>query len=716
MSAVIENKRYKTPIILQMEATECGAVALAIILAFYKKYVPLAEVRQACGISRDGSRAINMLKAARRYDMDAHAIQVDYWESTFSLMLPCIVFWAFDHFVVLEGYKDHKIYINDPAIGPRIISEKEFDESFTGIVLEIKPKIDFKKSGKPISTLSILKNKMQGFSRALYYIILISLMLVIPGILIPIFSKIFIDDILVKHTPNWFVPLILGMIITAVVRGICTWLQKTTLLRLNIQLFITSTTHFLWHILRLPLDFFNQRYMGDIAERIYSNERIARLMSSDISGSIVNLITMVFFAMMMLFMSWPIALVGILAAFINGIALYIISYHIGHMSYRLEQDIGKLKSIEINGLQAIDTLKANSAESMFFNRWSSQHVRMMNGQQKIATYGSVLEWVPKLMDSLTTVCLLGIGSYLIIHGYLTLGGLVAMQSLMLSFSAPLSHLLTLGTEIAAIRGDLLRIDDVLSYDEEKKLSIKSDDISLTNELLYENVTFGYSRLEEPVIKNISFHLKHGVSLAIVGKTGSGKSTIAKLAVALYKPWSGSVHYARHNIHSLSSSAIANLFSLVDNEDILFTGTVAENISLFNDHISEEDMLHAMKTSCIYETVMQRGGLSTVVEERGLNFSGGQRQRLEIARGLVTHPKLMILDEAMSALDPALECEIIKKIKDQVHTLLVITHRISAIKDFDHILVIDKGSIVQEGRHDQLIEQEGIYQSLCKAGE
>lgn len=713
MAAIMS--RVKTPTILQMENVECGAAALAIILAYYQCYVPLTELRTECGISRDGSRADNILKAARRYGMKAQGALVEDWEEVFELTLPCIAFWGFNHFVVIEGKEDNKIFINDPAIGPRAISAEEFDKSFTGVILLLKPDKNFKKAGSSPSLFEMIKNRLENEKEVLTYIVIVSLALVIPGIIIPGFSKIFIDDILLRQTQHWFVPLLVGMALTAILRGIFSWLQQIHLLRFQTRLLLQSSMHFLWHVLRLPIDFFSQRYTGDIAERVNANTRIAEIISGDVSASMVSLIAMIFYALVILLISWPIGLIGIAVAVFNAYFLYYISQHIANMSYRYLQENGKLAGVEINGLHVIETLKASGAENLFFQRWSGLHARTLNSQQQISIYSTLLQILPQFLSALITIIILGLGGYLVMHGHLTLGSLVALQSLFVSFNAPLQNLLNVGGELPKIRGDFARLEDVLQNPLDPRFSNESEEnIKLAGKLKFSDITFGYSALDPPLLKNLTFSVNPNERIAIVGATGSGKSTIAKLIASLYQPWSGQIHLNDYSLATLTPMQLSESIALVDQDVMLLAGTVRENVTLWNKNISDADIEQALIDAGMEEVIFARGGLDAEVAEKGINFSGGQRQRLEIARALVMKPSLLILDEATSSLDPMIEIEILNRLKKRGFALVIISHRLSAIQDCDQIIVLKAGEIVEQGKHDALIQQDGIYRRMYQS--
>lgn len=698
-----------------MEAAECGAAALSIILAYYGRHVSLEKMRVECGVSRDGSNAVNILKAARRYGLVALGARVDELDTLYEVKLPCILFWEFNHFVVLEGIRGKKFYINDPATGPRVVDRNTFNRAFTGVVLTFEPTEDFQKGGKAFSVRKALQRRLHGSNTALFYVILASLALVIPGIVIPGFSKIFIDDILIRNTQNWFMPLIVGMVITAGLRGLLTWLQNYYLMRMQIKLTLTASANFLWHVLFLPITFFQQRFAGDVQERVAANNRVADLLSGELSISVVSLISMVFFAVVMSLLSWPLTLIAILVAFVNFILLYSVARRIADINRRFLQERGKLTGFEMNGLQAIESLKAMGAEDDFFIRWAGYHTKTINSQQRIMLYNQLLLILPRLLSGLTTVTILGLGSWQIMQGYLTVGTLVAFQSLVISFNAPLGALLGLGNQIQQIRGDLARLDDVLQHPKDIRISqIYKTPMKIKHvppEIKFHHVQFGYSLLNSPLLSDFNWQINAGSRVALVGKTGSGKSTVAKILCGLYQPWKGEILINDKSLSQISPQSLANILSFVDQDILLFEGTVEDNLTLWEKKYSHENIQRALQDACLEDVINERGGIGSWVAERGSNFSGGQQQRLEIARALVNNPAILILDEATAALDPVIEKRIYDHLKQRACTLFIIAHRLSAIRECDEIVVIDNGQIVQQGKHEELLQQKGPYVEL-----
>ncbi len=708
-------RRVKTPTLLQMEAVECGAAALGIVLHYYGLYLPLEELRTACGVSRDGSKASNVVRAAQRYGLVAKGMRLQP-EQLFAQRLPLIVFWEFNHFVVVEGRKGNRVYLNDPATGPRQVSFDEFDKSFTGVALVMEPGDDFKKKGAPPSLIGGLKERLAGNGVALGYIVLVTLALVVPGLVIPGFSKVFIDDFLIRRMQTWIEPLLAAMVVAAVANVALTWLQQHHLLRLETKLSTVLSVRFLWHVLRLPIEFFNQRYTGDIVARIRSNDTIAWLISGDLGTGAVNFLMIGFFLLVMALYDWTLTAIAAALAVMNVVAMQMVSRRRQDRSISLEQDKGKLLATGVNGIQTIETLKATGAEDDFFTRWTGLQARVLNGQQTLSLYDQIIAVLPVLLASVGLALVLGVGGYRIVQGDMTLGTLVAFQLLYTQFNVPIRQLVQAGGDIQRIRGDLARLDDVFRYELDRRWQTPREAPNpaekLTGRLELRNLSFGYSPLDPPLIEEFNLSLRPGSRVALVGATGSGKSTVARLILGLYRPWSGEILYDGVPIDDVPPRVLVDSVSSVDQSIFLFGGTVMDNLTLWDATVDDEAVTRAAKDAAIQDVILSRkGGLSGPVDEGGRNFSGGQGQRLEIARALVKDPAVLVLDEATSALDPGTEKEIDSNLRRRGCTCVIVAHRLSTIRDCDEIIVLDKGTIVERGTHDQLMAAAGAYADL-----
>lgn len=717
------NRRVKTPTVLQMEAVECGAAALAIILGYFGRIVPLEELRLECGVSRDGSKASNVLRAARKFGLVAKGFKYENIEKLYNLPLPVILFWNMNHFLVLEGFKNGKVYLNDPASGPRVVTLEELDASFSGVVLTFEKGPTFQPAGEKPSMLASFRKRLQGSEEALTYVMLCGLFLVVPGLVIPTFSRVFIDDYLVGQRHSIVTPLLIGMALTAVLRMALTYLQEYYLLRLETKLALTTSTQFFNHILRLPVSYFAQRYAGEIGSRLQINDKVAETISGKLATTVVDSVLVVFYAVLMLLYDVPLTIVCIVIALLNVGGMKLVARRRVDASRRLQQDYGKLMGTAMNGLQLMETIKATGGESEFFARWAGYQAKALRSQQELDTLSQLLNAVPPFVSNLTTALILLLGSLKVMDGGLTVGMLVAYQSLMASFNKPLSTLVSFGATVQELEADMNRLDDVLRFpiDEQYLRDGRPSGASraievakLAGEVELRDITFGYSPLDPPLIENFNLKVRPGRRVAIVGRSGSGKSTISKLLAGLYKPWAGQILFDGIPVEELPSELVRNSLAFVDQDIFLFGGTVAENLTMWDATLPRAAVTKACRDAAIDDDVQARADkYDSRVEEGGRNFSGGQRQRLEIARALVGDPTILVLDEATSALDPATELWVDDAVRRRGCTCIIIAHRLSTIRDADEIIVMERGKIVQRGTHEELKDQPGLYAELIK---
>ena len=714
------NRRIKVPVVIQMEAVECGAAALAMVLAYYGRIVPLEDARIECGVSRDGSKANNMLKAARKYGLEAKGYRTEPEDLT-QYNLPLIIFWNLNHFVVLTGKKRNRYFINDPGTGVRVVSAEEFDESFSGIILTFTPGKDFKKGGRKRSLFLSLSRRMIGMKKALLYVLLVGLLLVLPGLLIPVFSRVFLDDILVERQMNWVRPLILIMGLTLCVAAILTWLQQVYLMRIELKLGISSSVKFFRHLFRLPMQFFYQRSAGELQNRVYLNDKVAMLLSGPVSTNFLNLFMIAFYAILMYRYDVILASVSVFFAVLNLSALIFVSHKRVVMNQTLQSEEGKLIGHAMSGLQLIETLKASGSEADFFSRWAGYQARVITMQQKMQLSTLLLSAVPAFLSSLNMVLILCFGSLRIMAGLLTIGMLSAFQMLMQNFSRPVNEMVGFGSQLQEVRADLDKLDDVLRNEEDEQMleGEEAKDIEgppkLKGYLELKNVTFGYSKLAPPVIDNFSLSLKPGERVALVGHSGCGKSTISRIVAGLYHPWDGEALFDGKRRKAYSKDIMHNSVSIVDQDIFLFEGRIMENLTMWDHTIDTGNVILAAKDACIHDDIAYRpGAYDSMVGEGGRNFSGGQRQRLEIARALAINPSILIFDEATSALDPVTEKAIDDNVRRRGCTCLIVAHRLSTIRDCNEIIVLDKGTVVERGTHGELIEKKGHYHNLIAA--
>jgi NHLM bacteriocin system ABC transporter peptidase/ATP-binding protein len=720
--------RVKTPTVLQMEAVECGAAALSILMGYYGLIKPLEELRVSCGVSRDGSKASNIVRAAREYGFESKGCMREP-EGVRKMQFPLIIFWNFNHFLVLEGFIKDKVYLNDPASGPRVVTEEEFDQAFTGVVLDIAPGPEFRPGGSKPSMLLALYRRAAGSKMAFIYLVLAGLGLAIPGLVTPVFTKIFVDNYLVGKLDSWVKPLLLGMFLTMVMRGALTWLKQYYLMRFESKLSVAESGKFLWHVLHLPVVFYGQRSAGEISGRVGINDKVAKLIARDFASSTLDLVMVVFYAMLMLFYDVFLTGIGLLTAILNIVVLRAVSRSRKDASQKLRMDAGKMIGTSMNGLMIIETLKASGGESDFFAQWSGYQAKVVNAIQNMGFSSVTLAIVPSMLTSLNTVLILSFGGLRVMDGFLTMGALVAFQSLMQSFLTPVNNLVGLGGKLQELSADMNRLDDVLRYKTDEGLKTGSRNVvasvgapagvtsknKLDGNLELRNLTFGYSRLAGPLIKNFNLVMKPGSRVALVGSSGCGKSTIAKLVMGLYEPWEGEILFDGQPRSDIDRHILINSLSMVDQDINMFEGTLRDNLTMWDTTIPNAEVVRAAKDGCIHEIISGRQfGYDGKVSEGGSNFSGGQRQRLEIARALVSNPRIVVFDEATSALDPVTEMIVDDNLRRRGCTCLIVAHRLSTIRDCDEIIVLHRGEVVQRGTHDQLRDAEGLYADLIKS--
>jgi NHLM bacteriocin system ABC transporter peptidase/ATP-binding protein len=717
-SRPLRNRRARVPTVLQMEAVECGAAALAMIVGYFGRVVPLEELRVACGVSRDGSKASNMLKAARKFGLEAKGYKREPADLRV-MPLPMIIHWNFNHFLVLEGFAGNKVFLNDPALGPRVVSDQEFDQSFTGVALTFSRSESFHRGGAARSLVGALRSRLVGSGSALLFVMLGALTLSIAGLVTPSFSRVFVDDVIVRGLYDWVRPLLGLMVVAAVFVAGMTWLQGRYLLRFETKLALSTSARFFWHVLHLPMQFFAQRYAGEVASRVGINDRIAQLLSGELATTALNVILVALYAVLMVQYDIVLTLVGVTTAVLNMLALRFVSRQRIDVNQRLGQDQGKAMGTAMGGLQTIETIKATGSESDFFARWSGYHAKVVNSQQQMGMQTQLLSVVPPLLLALSSALVLGIGGLRVMDGSMTMGMLIAFQVLIVAFLAPVNNFVALGTTLQEVKGDMNRLDDVLGAPREPVcVDLPADapaQTKLDGYLELRGVTFGYSPLEEPLIRDFDLRLTPGSRVALVGGSGCGKSTIARLVSGLYTPWSGQILFDGTVRTEVPRAIMANSFAVVDQDIFLFEGTVRDNLSMWDATVPEADLVRASRDACIHDDVTSRlGGYASTIEEGGRNFSGGQRQRLEIARALAANPTILMLDEATSALDSTTEKLIDDNIRRRGCTCLIVAHRLSTIRDCDEIIVLERGRIVQRGTHDTLKDEPGLYARLIAA--
>ena len=704
--------RAKTPTVLQMESVECGAASLAMVLAYFGRRVPLEILRGACGVSRDGSKAGNIVRAARSFGLTCKGWKKEPHELR-DLPLPLVVFWEFNHFLVVEGWSKTGVYLNDPASGARIVSEDEFDRAFTGVALTFEAPPNFERSGQAPSTFRAIWDLLRPHKRTLAFAAFAGLLLVLPGLAIPVFAKIFVDEFLIGGQTDWLVPLLWGMVLTAVLRAGLVWAQDNCLTRLHTALSLQGAGEFFAHLLRLPAAFYGQRSSGEVASRVELNESAARLIGQELVPAALSMGTALFFLALMAFYDWPLTLCGLaLTALGLVVSAHATRRSAGH-SQRAAIERGKLLGEASGGLQLIETLKATGAENEFFARWSGQHAKSMEAESALQSAQRLATPIPTLSAALTFAVVLVVGGLRVMRGDLSVGSLVAFQSLLAGFSLPVSGLIAAGSAWQEIGAGLGRLSDIRRYPLPEP-SQSPDVTRLSGGLELRGVSFGYNPLEAPLLPDFDLQLQPGARVALVGASGSGKSTVGRLVGGLWQPWSGEILFDGRPRNGWHEATICGSVGFVSQETWLFGGTIFDNLTLWDDSIAREDVVRAAHDAQIHEVIAARaGGYESMVSEGGANFSGGQRQRLEIARALCLNPSILVLDEATSALDADTEKRIDSALRSRGCTCLIVAHRLSTTRDCDEILVLERGRIIERGSHDSLVKAGGHYAKLVE---
>lgn len=713
----MKRKKYvKTPVVYQMEATECGAASLSMIMGRFGRHMPLEQLRIETGVSRDGCNAKNILRAARKYGLEAKGYKMTL-DGLLECTPPCIIHWNFNHFVVWEGRKGKYAYINDPGMGRRKLTIEEVDDCFTGIVLTFAKTAGFEKMKKKRTLLGFIRERLRGQLASLVALVAIGLCLVIPGMVIPIFSQVFVDDILLGGNTKWITAFLAVMLLTVLLRAALTFCRGMLLEKLQNKMALVSAHKFLSHLFRLPMSFFDQRYSGDLAERVENNNNVSTFLAGDLAETVLNIMVAAFYLILLLLYSPALTWIGIGSVAVNILLMKCSSDAIANTTMKLQQDQGRLVGSIFAGLNITSTLKASGAENEYVGRIQGYYAKTILMEQKLGKLQEMLNAIPETADEITGVLVMMAGGVLVIRGEMTAGMLIAYSGLLGSFTEPVNQLVGFIRKIQTLKADMSRVEDIMKYQEDEKFTDYETvpmTTKLSGEIELKDISFGYSILDHPLVENFDFHLDSGKSIAFVGASGCGKSTVSKIVSGLYLPWNGEIMMDHIPVRNIPKEILSSSISTVSQNITLFSGTIRDNLTMWNRNILEEDMVKAAKDACIHDAITVRpGAYDFMLTEGGGNLSGGQRQRLEIARALVTNPSILIMDEATSALDPIVEKEIIDNIKRRGCTCVIVAHRLSAIRDCDEIIVMERGKIVQRGNHQVLAEKDGHYQRLIR---
>ncbi len=710
----------RTPTVLQMEATECGAASLSIILQHYGRYVPLTQLRELCGVSRDGTDAANLILAARTFGLEAKGFQKGL--STLEKMkAPAILFWEFNHFLVFEGFKDDRVALNDPALGPRTVSREDFDRSYTGIVLTMEPGPEFVRGGQAPSFWPIVRRRLTSEPSGVLFSLIAGLLLILPQLVMPIYAQIYLDEVIGNSMNQWLKPMLWAMALTIGLQVVLKHLQLIGTRRLEKRLTRRFSIGFEHQILALPERFYSQRHVSDIAGRMQINANIAEFIGGRLIPVVTGLVLLIFYLILtFLYSPWLGSLI-LGSTAINAIAVRLNLRAQKDASLTIQKDAAKSSSVVVNAMRDIETIKAAAIEQDVFRRFAGYQSRLLNTLQDLQLRNAKLRLIPNALTTFNEVTVLLLGFLLVIRGQLTLGMLLAAQTIAFSLKGQLESVIGFVQQLPEFEAGVLRLEDVLEQprdpllESDPELILNSKRSRLSGAIEIRDLSFGFVAIQPPLIKDISLSIQPGMRIALVGGSGSGKSTLAKLIAGLHQPCGGEIRFDDQTLLTIPRAVAVSSLAMVQQEIQLFGCSVRDNLTLWNQAIQERDLLEACRDAEILDVV--RGlpdGLDTILSEGGRNLSGGQRQRLELARALVTNPSILIMDEATAALDADTEQRVISNLRMRGCTQIIVAHRLSTIRDADQILVMKQGQIIQQGTHEELFnDQSGPYVQLLE---
>ena len=719
----VKGGRCRTPLLIQSDVNECGAACLGSILGYHGKWVSMGELRDACAVGRDGSSAADILRAARRYGLDARGWRRSV-QNLPQIPLPAILFWEFDHFVVLEGVEHGRYYLNDPASGHRVVDHDTLDRCFTGVALHFAKAPAFAPSARPPGILSRLWRYLRDFKPALAMAALLGLLLAASTLAVPLLVAVLVDHVLLQGRTDWGVTVAVLLLALGILTYLLVRLQMRALRRLAMAVSITQSDRFLRHLFGLPLQFFSQRLAGDLLKRTQLIDELARKGAVQLPTLAVEAAMSLAFLGVMVAFDLPLAaglagLAVLLAVLVAAISRLRIDY-----SHLLRREQGLLAGVSMAGLRALQSIRATAREDSFFARWGGYQAKELQSRQSFEELGHLVDALPNLFLALGSILVLGLGGWRAMTGEMTLGVLMGFYLLAGNFLRPIGRLMVFTNELQTLHADLRRLEDVFTAQPAARgngaaarrgngIATLNGALKLAGKVELREVTFGFQAGKPPLIENLSLTIQPGERVSVVGPTGCGKTSLSLLVAGVYRPWSGQILYDGHPLEEIPLEVFSDSIALVDQNPMCFASSVRDNLKFWDPNVPDNRVVDAARDAAVHDVIVNRpGGYDGPVEEGGRNFSGGQLQRLEIARALVCNPTVLILDEATSALDAATELRIDRALRRRGCSCLIVAHRFSTIRDSDHIVVMQEGRIVQRGVHDRLVAEAGLYRRLA----